>query len=82
VIEAQFAEMLTPALTGVEWPAFEAGRMAAEMLIEQLTLQNPPPRQHLIAAELVVRDSTGPAPRGRGPAKAVRDRLVGEARAR
>jgi hypothetical protein len=56
--------------------------MAAEMLIEQLTLQNPPPRQHLIAAELVVRDSTGPAPRGRGPAKAVRDRLVGEARAR
>ena len=36
VIAAQFAEMLTPALTGVEWPAFEAGRMAAEMLIEQL----------------------------------------------
>ena len=39
VIAAQFAEMLTPALTGIEWPAFEAGRMAAEMLIEQLTVQ-------------------------------------------
>jgi DNA-binding LacI/PurR family transcriptional regulator len=65
VIDAQFAEMLTPSLTGIEWPAFEAGRMAAEMLIEQLTVQNPPTRQHLISAELVVRDSTGPAPRNR-----------------
>ena len=63
VIDPQFAEMLTPSLTGVEWPAFEAGRMAAEMLIEQLTVQNPPTRQHLISAVLVVRDSTGPAPR-------------------
>ncbi len=60
VIAAQFAEMLTPALTGVEWPAFEAGRMAAEMLIEQLTTPHARPRQHLIGAELVVRESTGP----------------------
>src|SRR5215470_16011716 len=59
-VAARFAEMLTPSLTGVEWPAFEAGRMAAEMLIEQLTLQHAPPRQHLIGAELVVRESTGP----------------------
>lgn len=63
VIAAQFAEMLTPALTGIEWPAFEAGRMAAEMLIDKLTGRDPLPRQHLIAAELVVRESTGPAPR-------------------
>lgn len=61
VIASQFAEMLTPSLTGVEWPAFEAGRMAAEMLIEQLTAQNVPPRQHLFAGDLVVRESTGPA---------------------
>lgn len=65
VIAAQFAEMLTPALTGVEWPAFDAGRMAAETLIEQLTVQHAPPRQHLFPAELVVRESTGPAPRRR-----------------
>jgi DNA-binding LacI/PurR family transcriptional regulator len=39
--------------------------MAAEMLIEQLTVQNAPPRQHLIGAELVVRESTGPAARAR-----------------
>lgn len=60
VIAAQFAEMLTPSLTGVEWPAFEAGRLAAEMLIERLTVQNAPPRQHLFPAELVIRESTGP----------------------
>lgn len=61
VIAAQFAEMLTPSLTGVEWPAFEAGRLAAEMLIERLTVQNAPPRQQLFSAQLVVRESTGPA---------------------
>jgi DNA-binding LacI/PurR family transcriptional regulator len=62
VIAAPFAEMLTPQLTGVEWPAFEAGRMAAEMLIDKLTGKETAPRQHLISAELVVRESTGPAP--------------------
>lgn len=65
VIPAQFAEMLTPSLTGIEWPAFQAGRMAAEMLIEQLTVPNPPVRHNLVPAELVVRESTGPAPRSR-----------------
>jgi DNA-binding LacI/PurR family transcriptional regulator len=63
VIASQYAEMLTPALTGVEWPAFEAGRLAAEILIDRLTGGHAPPRQHLIGGELVVRESTGPAPR-------------------
>jgi len=65
VIAAEFAEMLTPALTGVDWPAFEAGRLAAEMLIDKLTGKETAPRQHLVAAELVVRESTGPAPRAK-----------------
>jgi DNA-binding LacI/PurR family transcriptional regulator len=65
VIAAQFAEMLTPSLTGIEWPAFQAGRMAADLLIEQLTTRDAPPRQILVPAELVVRESTGPAPRTR-----------------
>jgi len=47
----------------VEWLAFEAGRLAAEMLIDQLGSGVSAPRQVLIPAELVVRDSTGPAPR-------------------
>ena len=54
--------MLTPALTGIEWPAFEAGRLAAEMLIERLGDKRAPARQLLIGGELVVRESTGPAP--------------------
>lgn len=64
VIDAQFAEMLTPALTGVDWPAFEAGRLAARTLIEHLANGGRPPRQRLIGGELVVRESTGPAPPG------------------
>ncbi len=62
VIAAEFAEMLTPALTGIEWPAFEAGRLAARFLIEQLAGGVGPPRQLLIGGDLVVRESTGPVP--------------------
>jgi DNA-binding LacI/PurR family transcriptional regulator len=67
VIASQFAEMLTPALTGIEWPAFDAGRLAAEMLIERLGDARLPARQQLIGGELVVRETTGPA--RRQPAK-------------
>jgi DNA-binding LacI/PurR family transcriptional regulator len=76
VIAAPFAEMLTPALTGVDWPAFEAGRMAAEMLIDQLTGKETDPRQDLITAEIVVRESTGPAPRARRPTGSIRSRRL------
>ena len=62
VIASQYAEMLTPALTSVEWPAFEAGRRAAEMLIERLRDSAAPPQQLLIGGDLTVRESTGPAP--------------------
>ena len=64
VIDAQFAEMLTPALTGIEWPAFEAGRLAARTLIEHLAGGGAAPRQLLIGGELVVRESTGPGAGG------------------
>jgi DNA-binding LacI/PurR family transcriptional regulator len=62
VISSQYAEMLTPALTSVEWPAFEAGRLAAEMLIEHLRDPAAPVQQLLIGGELEVRESTGPPP--------------------
>jgi len=72
VIASQYAEMLTPALTSVEWPAFEAGRLAAEMLIERLRDGDAPPHQLLIGGDLTVRESTGPPPASR--AKAGRSR--------
>ena len=74
MIEAQFAEMLTPALTGIEWPAFQAGRLAAEMLIERLADKRAPARQLLIGGDLVVRESTGPAPRSIAPVGAAEAR--------
>src|ERR1039457_7167259 len=69
VIAAQYAEMLTPALTGIEWPAFEAGRLAAEMLIERLADDSVTHRQLLFGGELVIRESTGPARSVTPPAK-------------
>jgi DNA-binding LacI/PurR family transcriptional regulator len=54
--------MLTPALTGIDWPAFEAGRLAARTLIEHLA-GGAAPRQLLIGGEFVVRESTGPVRR-------------------
>jgi hypothetical protein len=33
------------------------------MLIDKLTGKETAPRQHLVSADLVVRESTGPAPR-------------------
>lgn len=53
--------MLTPTLTGIEWQAFEAGRLAAEMLIERLDDAGLRARQQLISGELAVRETTGPA---------------------
>jgi DNA-binding LacI/PurR family transcriptional regulator len=63
IIASEFAEMFIPSLTGVDWPAFEAGRLAADMLIDKLTGRDTAPRQHVVSSELVVRESTGPAPR-------------------
>jgi DNA-binding LacI/PurR family transcriptional regulator len=80
VIASQYAEMLTPALTGVDWPAFDAGRMAAEMLIDKLTGKEGAPHQHLTPADLVVRESTGPAPqvrRARETNRSARRRAAG-----
>ncbi len=72
VIAGQYAEMLTPALTGIEWPAFQAGRLVAEMLIERLADDTAAPCQLLIGGELKIRESTGAARDGTSRARPTR----------
>ena len=56
-------------LTTIRQPAVEIGRAAADLLIEKirnpLDIPSPPP-QILLDVELVVRETTGPVPVGRG----------------
>jgi len=54
---------LTPPLTTVQVRGVDTGRKLAELLFERLEDPDLPPRQVRLPAELVVRKSTGPAPR-------------------
>ena len=57
------ADLCVPALTTLAGPHEEAGRMAVELLLDRVTRPGTPPRQVILPAHLVIRDSTGPAPR-------------------
>jgi len=57
-----FVAASSPLLTTVSPPAADIGRVAARRLIGQLGNLRLPPEPALWAGELVVRDSTGPAP--------------------
>ena len=62
LLNPQLAQMSSTPLTTVDFPAFEMGRVGAEMLIERLMKPNEPTRQLLIAPPLTVRESTAEAP--------------------
>jgi len=62
------ATRCNPALTTVRQPLRERGRLAGEMLIQALDGKRP--RRVRLSTELVVRDSTGPAPPTGSPAQA------------
>ncbi len=57
------AELATPSLTTIDFPADELGAVAARMLLDRLELGRTEPEQVLITPKLVARGSTGPAPR-------------------
>ncbi len=53
-----FVDRFRPPLTTVRVPHYELGATAAQLMLEQLRAPDPPPRQLLLAPELVVRGST------------------------
>jgi LacI family transcriptional regulator len=58
-----FVDRFRPPLTTVRVPHYELGATAAELMLEQLQGGDAPPRQLLLAPELVIRGSTGPVRR-------------------
>ena len=52
------AELISPALTAIEWSGYDIGRQAARMLIQELKGAGASPRQVLIAPKLRCRAST------------------------
>jgi len=60
VVSERLARLFTPALTTLDFPAAEMGRLGAEMLIGRLEGGEDPPTQRLLRAELTVRQSSGP----------------------
>jgi LacI family transcriptional regulator len=66
--DIQSAAFLTPALTTVRQPLREMGEVAAEIVVRRIVSAATAPQRKVVtvAPELVVRGSTGPAPRTRG----------------
>ena len=62
IISDKTAELLTPPMTAISFPAFQMGLRAAQMLIAKLRDSDYKDQQILLKPRLVVRESTGPAP--------------------
>ncbi len=60
----RLSEFCHPALTTVHIPRDRIGRLAFETLVPESAKGKPPGREVLIDPEFVLRESTGPAPRG------------------
>jgi len=61
--DVEFAAVLTTPLTSVRQPRYQIGRAAAELLLAEARRRDHEHQQVLFQPELVVRDSSGPAPR-------------------
>jgi DNA-binding LacI/PurR family transcriptional regulator len=60
---ARWAEAVTPALTAADAPAREMGRIAIDLLLERIAAADAPARHRLLMPPVVLRASTGTAPR-------------------
>jgi LacI family transcriptional regulator len=56
------ASLVYPKLTTVRQPLEEMGKVAVQMLLEQIEDQSRPPQRVALATQLVIRDSCGPYP--------------------
>jgi DNA-binding LacI/PurR family transcriptional regulator len=57
-------QFTTPALTTMDQPREQMGRLAAEMLFNLLDGHQPTPREQMLSAELLIRESCGAIARG------------------
>jgi LacI family transcriptional regulator len=61
--DIQSAAYSTPSLTTVRQPLLEMGKRGAQILLDRIVnRENKYPSEIVMATELVVRESTGPAP--------------------
>jgi LacI family transcriptional regulator len=61
--DVQWTDMVSPGITTVAQPTIELGRRAAALLIRRIHEPGSPAALELLQPHLVVRGSTGPAPR-------------------
>ncbi|GAA2847386.1 LacI family DNA-binding transcriptional regulator [Pseudonocardia halophobica] len=64
VDDTSLAEMVTPRLTTVRLPAAESGRVGVRILLDLIDRRPAPAEPVRLAAELIVRSSTGPVRHG------------------
>ena len=55
-------EVYQPTITTIHLPRWEMGHIGAGMLLDNLNLSEPRPTDKIVEYELIVRESTGPAP--------------------
>jgi DNA-binding LacI/PurR family transcriptional regulator len=58
----EIANGITPSLTALEWSPYDTSRQATLLMTEKLKREDLAAQQILIAPELVIRESTKPAP--------------------
>jgi LacI family repressor for deo operon, udp, cdd, tsx, nupC, and nupG len=57
----------TPTITTIEQPKFDLGYHAVEILVEQITRRNNPMKNRVLSTELIIRESSPPAPGAKYP---------------